>query len=584
MRAPAGLSAAASAPGLRAACSVNPSRLTSRAGAVATGARRAGGAATHGCGWSLAAWLWLRACASGDAELPLQGQSKPASTEATPPVAAASAKPPNEGADSTALSVRGEALAATICQSCHLFPEPSLLDKTTWQNHTLPFMGRWLGMAKMNLDLRPGGRRVAEAGIFPDVPALSPPDWEAICQYFVSAAPERPLPQPPRPKIQKPLPGFSVIGPDYRFKVPLTTLVKIDAVNHRFFLGDAGTRTLNVLDRLGNLRFSTPLDSPPVAVRLRDTELDLCLVGSVTPSDEPEGKVVTLTLEGERFGRPREVVAQLPRPVDLAFGDLNGDGKEDLVVGGFGNYLGRLSWFEQRGEGGFREHVLAERPGAVRAFVRDLNRDGRPDIVALMAQAREGVYLFRNLGGGEFQEEALVLFHPAFGSASLELVDVNRDGALDLLLANGDSGEYVSPTKRYHGVRLYLNDGQGAFAPAWFFPLNGAYKAMAADFDGDGDLDIAAISFFPDYERTPEESFVYLENQGGLQFAAYSMPECQVGRWLTMDVGDLDGDGWPDLVLGSFIRGPDRVPREFQDFWERTGPSFLILHNTRGGK
>jgi hypothetical protein len=137
------------------------------------------------------------------------------------------------------LPERGAALAATICQSCHLFPEPTLLDKATWQNHTLPFMAKWLGMSKMNLNLRPGGQRVAEAGIFPDAPALAPGDWEAICQYFINAAPERPLPQPPRPRIQKPLPGFRVIGPEYRFQVPLTTLVEIDAANRRLFLGDA---------------------------------------------------------------------------------------------------------------------------------------------------------------------------------------------------------------------------------------------------------------------------------------------------------------------------------------------------------
>lgn len=475
-------------------------------------------------------------------------------------------------------------MARTVCQSCHLFAEPTLLDKATWRNHTLPFMAKWLGMSKMNLDLRPGGDRVAAAGVFPEAPALSQADWEVICEFYIQAAPERPLPQPARPKIQKPLPGFRVIGPEYRFKVPLTTLVKIDSANRRFFLGDAGTRTLNILDPLGNMRFSTTLASPPVALRLRGSQAEICLVGSVTPSDEPEGQIVRLALEEGRFGAPRALVTDLPRPVDLTFGDLNGDGREDLIVCGFGNYLGRLSWFEQRPDGAFREHPLAERPGAVRAFVDDLDRDGRADILALMAQAREGLYLFRNLGAGQFQEEALVVFHPAFGSASLELVDFNRDGAMDLLVANGDSGEYLSPTKNYHGVRLFLNDGQGRFAQAWFFPLNGAYKAMAADFDRDGDLDLATISFFPDYENTPEESFVFLENQGGLQFAAYSMPECQVGRWLTMDVGDLDGDGWPDIVLGSFIRGPYRAPRDFQDLWERSGPSFLILHNTRGAK
>jgi hypothetical protein len=38
--------------------------------------------------------------------------------------------------------------------------------------------------------------------------------------------------------------------------------------------------------------------------------------------------------------------------------------------------------------------------------------------------------------------------------------------------------------------------------------MNGASKAMSADFDQDGDLDIAFISYFPDYDHTPHESFI----------------------------------------------------------------------------
>ena len=53
---------------------------------------------------------------------------------------------------------------------------------------------------------------------------------------------------------------------------------------------------------------------------------------------------------------------------------------------------------------------------------------------------------------------------------------------------------------------------------------------MPRDYDLDGDLDIAAISFFPDYHRYPEESFIYLENNGKLNFVDYSFPQSTVGR------------------------------------------------------
>ena len=71
---------------------------------------------------------------------------------------------------------RGEQLARQYCQSCHLFPEPDLLDKATWEKGALPFMSKWVGISKMNLDLRPGRKFVEAAGLFPSSPILPVPD------------------------------------------------------------------------------------------------------------------------------------------------------------------------------------------------------------------------------------------------------------------------------------------------------------------------------------------------------------------------------------------------------------------------
>ncbi len=474
----------------------------------------------------------------------------------------------------------GAKLAQIYCVSCHLFPEPTLLDKGTWEREALPFMSKWLGISRMNLDIRPGRRFVETAGVFPTSAIVSTNVWQTICRYYVESAPAAPLPQAPHAPIQKRLRGFEVINPDYRFQVPLTTLVEIDSARRQFFLGDAGIKTLNVLDGSGKMQFSMPLESAPVSVTLKGDVAYVTLIGSVVPSDEPEGKVIRLARTPTGLVREADLAANLTRPAGTVFGDLNNDNREDFAVCGFGNYLGRFSWFENLGGDKYSEHILFDRPGAVRAYAIDLTHDGLLDLVVLMAQAREGIYLFTNKGDGSFNVRPLVEHHPAYGSSFFQLVDFNGDGFLDLLETNGDNGEYASCLKNYHGIRIYLNDGLNNFRESWFFPLNGAYKAMAADFDKDGDLDIAAISFYPDFERTPEEGFVYLENQGGLEFVPSSFPEALSGRWLTMDVNDLDGDGYPDIVLGSFTRGPNEVPTAVSRRWESTGPSFLILKNT----
>ena len=107
----------------------------------------------------------------------------------------------------------------------------------------------------------------------------------------------------------------------------------------------------------------------------------------------------------------------------------------------------------------------------------------------------------------------------------------------------------------------------------------GAFRAMARDYDQDGDTDIAAVSYFPDYVKSPRESFVYYENKGKNQFAANTFRNCISGRWLTMDAGDLDGDGDIDLALGNYAYGPTSVPSFLMEAWKSSGPPVLILEN-----
>ncbi len=145
--------------------------------------------------------------------------------------------------------------------------------------------------------------------------------------------------------------------------------------------------------------------------------------------------------------------------------------------------------------------------------------------------------------------------------------------------SRGSISTYAPVTKGYHGIRIYLNQGDLDFQLAKFLPLPGAYKAIPADYDQDGDVDLAAISFFPDYEQTDgAESFVFFENEGEWNFSAYTFPQANQGRWLTMTAGDPDQDGDLDLALGSLtFEVPGDTART--NGWARGGLPYLLLEN-----
>ena len=218
-------------------------------------------------------------------------------------------------------------------------------------------------------------------------------------------------------------------------------------------------------------------------------------------------------------------------------------------------------------------------PGALKTVIKDYNGDRKPDIICLMAQGNEGVFIYYNNGDGKFSGKQLLQFPPSYGCNSMDVVDMNNDGFDDLVITNGDNGDYPPVLKPYHGIRIFLNDGKYNFTEKAFLQVNGVGKAIANDFDRDGDIDLASIAYFPDFDNKPGEAFIYWENQGSLSFKAFTFDRVSEGRWLTMDAGDMDADGDIDIILGNAYFSLGYIPERLKKKWDVHSPSVIVLKN-----
>lgn len=463
-----------------------------------------------------------------------------------------------------------------FCGGCHAKPSPASFPRDAWYEEVQRGYNFYFASSRQD---------------------LTPPPLQEVIEYFRSqASPTLEIPYPPADPSAKPgifehqsiplPPGKSIPAVSY-----ITTYSPLKDGHEVALFCDMGT------GEVGRIRFENdqktvetfavlahPAHIEPVDFDHNgEDEFLVAEMGSREPADHDKGKVVWLKPAGPNRYEPIILCEGIGRVADVEAADFDRDGDLDLIVAEFGwHTTGRILLLNQvdirDGIPQFERQLLDKRHGCIHVPITDLNGDGAPDFVALISQEHEVIDAFINRGDGSFEIHPLYSAgDPSYGSSGIQLVDLDTDGDLDILYTNGDTLDSYF-LKPYHSVQWLENLGSYRFEHRSIASLPGVYRAIARDLDGDGDLDIAACAMIPDSLRnlgadaSKLDAVIWLEQTKPGHFERHPLQHLDAGGSLALHVGDYDGDGRVDLLVGRFASA--FVPGGYKEW-------FAFLRNIR---
>ncbi len=294
------------------------------------------------------------------------------------------------------------------------------------------------------------------------------------------------------------------------------------------------SNTISVLLADGNGGFGAKTDYAtgvfPLHLAIGDLNSDGkpdLVVANDNPSSPPNYISVLLGNGNGTFGSKTDYLVGVS-PQSLALGDLNLDGKLDVVVANSNETT--VSVLLGTGNGGLAPKTnYTVNLGTTDITVMDANKDGKPDIVVANFFSNTVSLL---LGNGLGNLGPKTDFGTGAGPVILSVADLNDDTNTDLVIAN-----YNANT-----ISVLLGNGTGGFAPKVDYATGAKPSRVAVgDLNGDGVLDVSAVN------ESSNTVSVFQGSASGTLSPKIDFPTGASPRGLS--IGDINADNRPDLVI-----------------------------------
>ena len=289
----------------------------------------------------------------------------------------------------------------------------------------------------------------------------------------------------------------------------------------------------------GNRKSIAPLINLPSCVYANDLDGDGDM-DIVTASEFDDKVALYENIDGQgTFGPQQIITTNADRVKSVYASDLDGDGDLDLLSAS--NNDNKIAWYENTdGQSTFgpQQIISTNASAANTVYATDIDGDGDMDVLSASGSDDKIAWYQNTDGQGTFSSEQIISTN-ANNAQSVYAADFDGDGDMDVL-----SASYIDDK-----IAWYQNtDGQGTFSSEQIISTNttNPTAAYAADVDGDGDMDVLA--------GFQSGTIVWYENTDGqATFGSQQLITTALSGLRSIYFTDVDGDGDGDILAGTIF-------------------------------